>query len=47
MLSKLKSEWETKEILAENPTEKMKCEVEIEKLRAKIKPLKEELTKLI
>ena len=46
MLNKLKSEWEEKEILENNPNEKMKCELEIKKLNVKIAALKEELARL-
>jgi Flp pilus assembly protein TadD len=46
MTNKLKSEWEEKEILENNPNEKMKCELEIKKLNVKIAALKEELARL-
>jgi hypothetical protein len=44
---KLLSEWEEKEILSDDPNERLKCETEIIKLKEHIEKLKEELKSLI
>lgn len=43
MMNKLRAEWEEKEMLTDNPTERMKCEKEIEKLKEELAAMREEL----
>jgi hypothetical protein len=45
-MNKLKSEWEEKEMLSDNPKEKMKAELEIAKLKEKMDELRKELSSL-
>jgi hypothetical protein len=45
-MNKLKSEWEEKEMLTDNPKEKMQAEIEIEKLKKKMEEVKKELSSL-
>jgi hypothetical protein len=45
-MNKLKSEWEEKEMLSDNPKEKMKAEIEIAKLKEKMDEVRKELSSL-